>query len=470
MTFINKNFMLHSETARNLYEIAEKMPIIDYHCHLDPKAILEDKEFKNITEVWLAGDHYKWRLIRANGVGEEYITGDKSDIEKFQKWAETLENSIGSPLYHWSALELKRYFNIDEQLDSENFNEIWEKANQYIRDTKMSPRKLIRQSNVKFLSTTDAPCDDLKYHKEILEDKEIDFVVMPGFRPDEAFAIGEERFHKFVEKLAGIYNQEIKSYQEFFSLIEKRISYFHENSCRVCDHGFTDVPYADYKEEEIKEIFEKALRKEELSIDEKNKFSTKLMVDLANEYQKRNWVMQIHFGAIRNNNKKMFKILGADTGFDSIKDQANLAYALNGLLNAIEESSKLPKTILYNLNPADNELVATTIANFQANSLSKTKIQFGTAWWFNDTKEGMLRQLKSLCSQGLIMNFIGMLTDSRSFLSYTRHEYFRRILCNYIGTLVENGEIPKNEKLLKKLIENVCYTNALKYFELEGKI
>lgn len=471
MSFINKNFMLHSEIAKTLYsEVAIYQPIIDYHCHLDPKMILEDKKFTNISEIWLAGDHYKWRLMRANGVKEEYITGNQSPEKKFQKWAETIENAIGSPLYHWSALELKRYFNIEEPLTSENWKSIWERANQYIQDTKMSPRKLIKKSHVKFLSTTDAPCDDLKYHKWILEDQNIDFIVMPGFRPDEAFAIETEKFSNLLNKLEKIETRKIKSYDDFISAMKNRIKYFHDNGCRICDHGFGEIPFSDYTEEEVNHIFIKIKNKENISREERNKYATKLMVDMTGEYKKYNWVMQIHFGAIRNNNKEMFYKLGADSGFDSIMDQENLAYSLNGLLNIIESKIGLPKTILYNLNPADNELVATTIANFQANSTVKGKIQLGTAWWFNDTKEGILKQIKSLCNQGMIMNFIGMLTDSRSFLSYTRHEYFRRIFCEFIGDLVDKGEIPMNKSLLTKLVENVCYKNALRYFELEDKI
>lgn len=467
MSFINKNFMLHNDVAKKLYsEFASTQPIIDYHCHLDPKMIYEDKVFENIFDVWLSGDHYKWRVIRANGVDEEYITGNKSPKEKFEKWASTLENAIGSPLYHWSALELKRYFDIDEQLSSENWEEIWEKANKYIKDTKMSPRQLIKKSNVVFLSTTDAPCDSLEYHKKIKEDKDIDFIVMPGFRPDEAFAIGSQKFDNFLIKLQNL-EGEIKNYNDFIKALKNRIKYFYNNGCRVCDHGFADILFSEYKDEEINIIFNKILNKEQISLEEEKKYATKLMVDLASEYQRLNFVMQIHFGAIRNNNTKMFELLGADTGFDSIKDQSNIAYSLNGILNAISKNSGLPKTIIYNLDPSINELVATTIANFQVNSGMKGKIQFGTAWWFNDTKEGMLNQMKSLCNQGLIMNFIGMLTDSRSFLSYTRHEYFRRIFCQYIGNLVELGEIPNNDKILKKLVENVCYKNALNYFELE---
>lgn len=467
MNFINENFMLHNEISKQLYkDFAQKQAIIDYHCHLDPKTILEDKVFENIFQVWLAGDHYKWRLIRANGVDEAYITGDKSDKEKFQKWAETLENAVGSPLYHWSALELKRYFNIDEALTSENWEEIWDKANKYIQDTKMSPRKLIKDSKVIFLSTTDAPCDSLEHHRAILEDKDIDFTVMPGFRPDEAFAIGTAKFDNFLVKLQEIEGK-ISSYDEFIKAMKNRIKHFYDNACRVCDHGYGELLYAPYTDAEVKDIFKKILNKEEITHTELKKYATKLLVDLAEEYKKYNFVMQIHFGAIRNNNTAMFSKLGADTGFDSIMDQGDVAYCLNGLLNAIEANSGLPKTIVYNLNPANNELVASSIANFQANSNMKGKIQFGTAWWFNDTKEGMLRQMKSLCDQGLIMNFIGMLTDSRSFLSYARHEYFRRILCEYIGNLVMLGEIPNNAKLLEKLITNVCFSNAFKYFELD---
>lgn len=468
MPFIQKNFLLHSETGKWLYHtVAAHQPIIDYHCHLNPQEIWNDSVFDTISDMWLSGDHYKWRAMRANGIEERYITGNAPAKDKFKKWAETVENCIGNPLYHWTALELQRYFGIDELLSSENWETIWETANAYIKQTQLSPRKLIKQSNVRFLSTTDSPLDTLEYHKRIQKDTSIDFTVMPGFRPDDAFAIGENRFFIFLKKLETIAGREIISYPIFVEEMKKRIRYFHANGCRICDHGLSVIPFAPYKEQDIEAAFDAALRKEPIPKKAAAQYATKLMVDLADEYRRLEWVMQIHFGAIRNNNTAMFKRLGADSGFDSINDQANVAYCLNGLLNAVAASGELPKTIVYNLNPALNDLTACTAANFQENTTVKGKVQFGAAWWFNDTKEGILRQLKTLCDHGLLMHFIGMLTDSRSFLSYARHEYFRRILCEFVGEHVERGEFPHDERILTSLIENICYKNASRYFGLE---
>lgn len=468
MPFIHKNFLLYSEIGRRLYHtVAAHQPIIDYHCHLSPKEIWEDAVFDTISDIWLRGDHYKWRAMRANGVEERYITGDASAKEKFKKWAETVEHCIGNPLYHWTALELQRYFGIDKLLSPENRENVWETANAYIKKTQLSPRKLIKQSNVRFLSTTDSPLDTLEYHKRIKADSSIDFTVMPGFRPDDAFAIGETKFLIFLQKLETIAGRDITSYQTFIEEMKNRIRYFHANGCRICDHGLSVIPFAPYQAQEVEAVFDAALRKEPLSEKAAAQYVTKLIVDLAAEYRQLGWVMQIHFGALRNNNTAMFQQLGADSGFDSINDQANAAYCLNGLLDAISVHGGLPKMIVYNLNPALNDLTACTVANFQGNTTVKGKIQFGAAWWFNDTKAGMLRQLQTLCDHGLLMHFIGMLTDSRSFLSYARHEYFRRILCEFVGEQVEKGEFPNDEQLITSLIENICYKNAHCYFGLE---
>lgn len=457
-----EKFMLNSELANKLYiEYAKDVPIYDYHCHLDPKEIYEDKEFSNISEIWLNGDHYKWRAMRANGISEEYVTGDKTDYEKFYAWASTLDKCILNPLYHWNALELKRYFNIDEILTSKNANVIWDAVN----SIKYSPRKLIEISNVNTLCTTDSPISDLKYHK-LLRESNFKTNVLPGFRPDEALSIGKPKFYNFINQIPSVVGYEIKGYEDLVRALSERIKYFDENGTCVCDHGLTYMPFEKASLEEVKEIFKKALNKEELSEKEVNKYLTRLLVDLSKEYKKYDWTMQIHFGAIRDNNKKYFEKLGYDSGFDSITDDTNLAYKLNGLLNEMVENDSLPKMIIYNLNPMYNDLIASTIANFQPNN---GNMQFGAAWWFNDTKEGMLKQMKCLANNGLFSKFVGMLTDSRSFLSYTRHDYFRRILCDFIADLVERNEIPKDMDMLKELIQNICYYNAKRYFEKRGR-
>ena len=457
-----EKFMLNSELANKLYtEYAKDVPIYDYHCHLDPKEIYEDKEFSNISKIWLNGDHYKWRAMRANGIREEYITGDKTDYEKFYAWASTLDKCILNPLYHWNALELKRYFNIDEILTSKNANVIWDAVN----SIKYSPRKLIEISNVNTLCTTDSPISDLKYHK-LIRESNFKTNVLPGFRPDEALSIGKPKFYNFINQIPSVVGYEIKEYEDLVRALSERIKYFDENGTCVCDHGLTYMPFEKASLEEVKEIFKKALNKEELSEKEVNKYLTRLLVDLSKEYKKYDWTMQIHFGAIRDNNKKYFEKLGYDTGFDSITDDTNLAYKLNGLLNEMVENDSLPKMIIYNLNPMYNDLIASTIANFQINN---GNMQFGAAWWFNDTKEGMLKQMKCLANNGLFSKFVGMLTDSRSFLSYTRHDYFRRILCDFIADLVEKNEIPKDMDMLKELIQNICYYNAKRYFEKRGR-
>lgn len=457
-----EKFMLNSELANKLYtKYAKDIPIYDYHCHLDPKEIYEDKEFSNISKIWLNGDHYKWRAMRANGIREEYITGDKTDYEKFYAWASTLDKCILNPLYHWNALELKRYFNIDEILTSKNANVIWDAVN----SIKYSPRKLIEISNVNTLCTTDSPISDLKYHK-LIRESNFKTNVLPGFRPDEALSIGKSKFYNFINQIPSVVGYEIKGYEDLVRALSERIKYFDENGTCVCDHGLTYMPFEKASLEEVKEIFKKALNKEELSEKEVNKYLTRLLVDLSKEYKKYDWTMQIHFGAIRDNNKKYFEKLGYDTGFDSITDDTNLAYKLNGLLNEMVENDSLPKMIIYNLNPMYNDLIASTIANFQTNN---GNMQFGAAWWFNDTKEGMLKQMKCLANNGLFSKFVGMLTDSRSFLSYTRHDYFRRILCDFIADLVERNEIPKDMDMLKELIQNICYYNAKRYFEKRGR-
>ncbi|MCD8904116.1 glucuronate isomerase [Staphylococcus chromogenes] len=466
MSLIHEDFMLTNETAKHLYNTyAKAMPIYDYHCHLDPKMISENVHFDNITELWLGGDHYKWRAMRAQGIEEKYITGDADPKEKFKKWAETLENSVGNPLYHWSHLELKMYFDIDTLLNAHNADEIYERANRYLKEHHVTTQSLIASSNVNLICTTDNPTDTLEYHDEIKQQEEFKTAVLPAFRPDQAFKIDDENFPAFLQKLEG-QTHEINNASSFVSALWKRIDYFHSKGGRLADHGLEEIRFEPYEQVDIDAIFEKALEGDTLSLHERFQFQTYILNELSKAYHQKGWVMQIHFGAIRNNNQRAFEQLGPDTGFDSIRDQENLAYHLNATLNMMEQEQHLPKTILYNLNPVYNDIVGSTIANFQTEPGIQSKIQHGAGWWFNDTKRGMLRQMSSLADQGLIMHFVGMLTDSRSFISYSRHDYFRRILCSFIGEHVENGEFPNDENLLKRMVENICYNNAKHYFNL----
>lgn len=466
MAFIHEDFMLQNDVAKHLYhDYAKDMPIYDYHCHLDPKQIAEDHEFENITELWLAGDHYKWRAMRANGVPERKITGDASPEEKFQAWAETAEVSVGNPLFHWTQLELKKYFGIEDLLTGENWKEIYDRANAVLKEQKLTARQLIKNSNVELVGTTDNPTDSLEYHDQIAQDDSFDVTVVPSFRPDEAFAAGEEKFNNFIKKLREVTGKDIGTYKELIRALEERIDYFDRRGTVASDHGLGELMFAESTDEEIEAIFVKALAQKELTREELAKYMTRLLADLGALYHDRGWAMQIHFGAIRNNNQRMFDLIGPDAGFDSLNDQQNVAYALNNLLNAMHKNGKLPKTIVYNLNPMYNHIVASTVANFQGNPDGiKGKVQFGAGWWFNDTEQGMLRQMETLADHGLLMHFVGMLTDSRSFISYTRHDYFRRILCNYVGEQVELGKFPNEDSLLKRLVENVCYNNAKGYF------
>lgn len=463
MSFIHADFMLKNEIAQHLYHTyAKDLPIFDYHCHLDPKEIAEDHEFENITELWLAGDHYKWRGMRANGVTEEKISGNASPEEKFQAWAETAEASIGNPLFHWTQLELKRYFNIDELLTSKNWKSIYDHANEQLKSKGLTTQKLIKESNVAFIGTTDTPLDTLDYHKKIAENKNIEATVAPSFRPDELFALETEPI-KGLEELTG---ERIESYETFLRAVENRVDYFNEHGALISDHGLAELTYAEAATEEIENIFEKYVSGEKVSHRERTQWTTRLLIDLAEMYYDRGWIMQIHFGAIRDNNSRLYKEIGANIGADSINDQSHLAESLNALLDAMDQNGKLPKTILYNLNPEYNHITASAAQNFQSNEEGiKGKVQFGAGWWFNDTEQGMLRQMETLADHGLLMHFVGMLTDSRSFVSYPRHEYFRRILCNFIGEQVESGKFPNEESLLKKLVENICYYNAERYFK-----
>ncbi len=461
--FMDEEFLLSTETAKKLYhEYAEKMPILDYHCHIDPKEIYEDRKFDNITQVWLGGDHYKWRQMRSNGVEEKYITGDASDREKFQKWAETLEMAIGNPLYHWSHLELKRYFGYDGFLSGDTAEEVWNLCNEKLQ-AGMSARKLIEMSNVTLVCTTDDPADTLEWHKKIAADPTFTVQVLPAWRPDKAMNLEKPDYTVYLEKLGEAASMEIKTFADLVEALKKRMDYFASVGCTVSDHGLEYVMYAPVSEETVEQIFAKRLTGEKITKDEEHQFKTAFMVAMGKEYHKKNWVMQLHFGVKRDNNQKIFRELGADAGIDCISNY-NPADQMADYLNALADTDELPKTILYSLNPIDNAAIGTIIGCFQDSSCIG-KIQQGSGWWFNDNKTGMIEQMTSLANLGLLGNFIGMLTDSRSFLSYTRHEYFRRIMCNLIGGWVENGEYPADYKTLEKIVKGISYNNAVRYFD-----
>ena len=467
-SFIHENFLLNNKTAVDLYhQYAENMPIYDYHCHLSPKDIAENRKFNNITELWLEGDHYKWRALRAHGIDEKYITGDGDPKEKFAAWAKTVPYTLGNALYHWTHIELKKYFGIEELLNEESYEKIWDRCNELLQQDDYSTQEIIKRSNVKVICTTDDPTDDLHYHEQIANLPDFPVKVLPTFRPDKGLEINKDTFIPFVKQLEEVTKKSFSSFEEYVQALEGRVQYFHEKGCRISDHGLSEIPYAKFEHSELDAIFQAGRNGQEVSKVDENKFKTAILMVLAKAYKERDWAMQIHFGAIRNNNSRMFKKLGPDAGFDSISDQGEVAAPLNALLDAFEQENSLPKTIVYNLNPVYNELIGTTIQNFQAESGIAGKIQFGSGWWFNDTKPGMLRQLTALADQGLLMHFVGMLTDSRSFISYSRHEYFRRILCNLIGTWVEDGEIPNDPALLQMMVENICYNNAKNYFSIE---
>lgn len=459
--FMDKDFLLSTETAKKLYhEYAAVMPVLDYHCHLNPQEIYEDRKFENITQVWLGGDHYKWRQMRSNGVEEKYITGDAPDREKFQKWAETLEMAIGNPLYHWSHLELKKYFGYEGYLCGDTAEEVWNLCNEKLKD--LSARKLIQMSNVTLVCTTDDPVDSLEWHKKIAEDETFDVQVLPAWRPDKAMNLEKPDYLDYLAKLSEVSGIKVDSFASLIAALKNRMDFFAERGCSVSDHGMEYVMYAPAAEEEIETIFAKRLAGEKVSREEELKFKTAYMVALGKEYHKKNWVMQLHYGVKRDNNSSIFNKLGPDAGIDSISNYTPSA-ELADYLNALAATDELPKTIVYSLNPIDNAAIGTTIGCFQS-SEAVGKIQQGSAWWFNDHKTGMTEQMTSLANLGLLGNFVGMLTDSRSFLSYTRHEYFRRIMCELIGGWVENGEYPADYKTLEKIVKGISYNNAVRYF------
>ncbi len=464
--FMDEDFLLSTETAKRLYhEYAEVMPIIDYHCHISPQEIYEDRKFENITQVWLGADHYKWRQMRSNGVEERYITGDATDREKFQKWAETLEMAIGNPLYHWSHLELKRYFGYEGCLNSDTAETVWQLCNEKLASGELTARSLIKNSNVTLLCTTDDPIDSLEWHKKIAEDASFDVQVLPAWRPDKAMYIEKPDYLEYISKLGSVSGVRVDSFVALIEALKSRMDFFETMGCSVSDHGLSYVMYEPATDAQVAEIFNKRLNGEMPSSVEEARFKTAFMLAMGKEYHKRNWVMQLHYGVKRDNSTRVFKVLGPDAGIDCISNYTPSSQ-LADFLNALDETDKLPKTIIYSLNPIDNASIGTVIGCFQ-NASAIGKIQQGSAWWFNDHKTGMQEQMKSLASLGLLGNFIGMLTDSRSFLSYTRHEYFRRIMCELIGEWVENGEYPADYRTLEKIVKGISYNNTVRYFEFD---
>lgn len=461
--FMDKEFLLSTETAQNLFhKYAETTPVLDYHCHIAPKEIAEDRKFENITQVWLGGDHYKWRQMRSNGIDEYYITGDATDREKFQKWAETLEKAIGNPLYHWSHLELQRYFGYTGALNGETAEEVWNLCNKKLQEDSMSVRNIIRQSNVKLICTTDDPVDSLEWHKVIAEDETFDVQVLPAWRPDKAMNIEKPDYLDYLKKLEEASHREIKTFEDLKEALKVRMEHFASYGCRASDHALEFVMYRPASDGELEQIFAKRMRGEFVSKEEELKYKTAFMLFVGKEYHKRGWAMQLHYGCKRDNNVLRYRELGPDTGYDCINNYAPSS-EMADFLNALNQTDELPKTIIYSLNPNDNAAIGTILGCFQDQS-AVGKIQQGSAWWFNDHKAGMTEQMTSLANLGLLGNFVGMLTDSRSFLSYTRHEYFRRILCELIGNWVENGEYPADGQRLGKMIEDISYNNAVNYF------
>ena len=450
MSFINDNFMLKTETARKLYEAVKDLPIVDYHCHLSPKMIAEDYKFRNAFDLFLGGDHYKWRQMRTNGVDEEYITGGADEYEKFKAFARTVPYLIGNPLYHWTHLELKRYFDIDETLNEESCERIWNRVNECLAKDEYSAKNLIRRSNVAIICTTDDPLDTLEYHEQL---KDFETKILPTFRPDKAVEIGKETFVPYIEQTG------VKTYSELVLWMRARIQYFHDHGCRLSDHALEYVPFGVGDAEAA---FNKRMAGGVLTNEEIDAFKTAMLTVCAEEYTRLGWAMQLHIGALRNNNRRMYEKLGADVGFDSINDLC-IAENLSKFMDSLEYRDVLPKTILYTLNPKDNYVLGTMLGNFQKAPVAG-KIQFGSGWWFNDQRDGMEAQMQALANLGMLARFVGMLTDSRSFVSYPRHEYFRRILCNLIGKWVDEGEYPADMETLTEIVSGICYHNAIKYF------
>ncbi|MFC4809917.1 glucuronate isomerase [Paenibacillus sp. GCM10023250] len=467
--FLDEQFLLQNETAVKLYhDYAASLPIIDYHCHLDPKEIAENKRFANLAEAWLYGDHYKWRAMRANGVEEPLVTGGPGigDYDRFAAYARTVPYTLGNPLYHWSHLELRRLFGVNELINEANAHAIWEQTGACFAGEGYAVRDLIRKSRVAVICTTDDPADRLEHHRAIRADGTVPARVLPSFRPDKALNLRKETFRPWLQRLEETAGRSIPDYGALLAALESRVDDFHEHGCRVSDHALDEVPYAAASYEDAAAAFKKALNGEPLSKEEEDRYKTFTLLQLGAWYAKREWAMQLHLHAHRNNNGRMFAALGPDTGYDSMYD-GPLAKAVVGLLDAWEREGALPRTIFYSLNGRDNDVLASIIGSFQGGGIPG-KLQLGSAWWFNDTKDGMLAQLTSLANIGLLGRFVGMLTDSRSFLSFTRHEYFRRILCNLLGGWAENGEAPHDLAYLGGIVQDISYRNAVRYFRFDG--
>ena len=461
--FLDENFLLSNATAQRLYhEYAKDMPIIDYHNHLPPNEVAEDKNFENITKVWLNGDHYKWRAMRTNGVEEAYITGDKTDWEKFRAWAATVPYTLRNPLYHWTHLELQRYFDVHDILNADTAKKVYEETSAKLQEKEFSVRGLLEKMNVKLICTTDDPVDNLEYHQQIKKDN-WSTKVLPAFRPDKAMNVDDvNTFNNYLTGLEKAADVSISTYNDYLAALKKRHEYFVANNCSVSDHGLEEIYAEDYTATEVAGIFAKIRSGGALTLEENRKFKSAMLVTFAEWDWEKGFVQQYHLGALRNNNSRMLKQLGSDTGWDSIGDFSQ-AKALAKFLNRLDRDNKLAKTIIYNLNPADNELFATMVGNFN-DGTAVGKIQWGSSWWFLDQKDGMTKQINTLSNMGLLSRFIGMLTDSRSFLSFPRHEYFRRLLCNLFGEEIENGELPNDIDWIGKVIQDICFKNAKNYF------
>ncbi|MBO5649715.1 MAG: glucuronate isomerase [Clostridia bacterium] len=467
--FMNQDFLLKTETAKILYHhYASQMPIIDYHCHVPPKEIAEDKRYSTITELWLGGDHYKWRAMRSNGIDEKYITGDASDYEKFKAWASTMPKLIGNPLYHWAHLELQRYFGFEGILNEDTCDSVWELCNEILGERRMSARNIIRDSGVTLLCTTDDPIDDLRYHKQLAEDESYEIQVLPAFRPDKGLNVERDGYREYIEALAAAADMPITDIASLKAAYVARLDEFEALGCRTADHGFDEfIPFApEQYTGQVNEIFKSALAGHKASIEEMKIFKTEMMYFFAEEYTRRAWVMQLHFGVLRNVNPTMFEKLGPDTGFDIIGGGSCIS-DIARLLGEMRRCDILPRTILYSINPADNAGLDALIGAFQENGHGMPRLQHGSAWWFNDNKTGMRSQLKSLANMSVLGNFVGMLTDSRSFISYPRHEYFRRILCDVIGEWVELGEYPMDIDTLAQMVCDISYNNTKDFFGFE---
>jgi len=460
--FLDEDFLLYSSVSRELYhDFAKGLPIIDYHCHLPPDEIAADKQFDNLTQIWLNGDHYKWRAMRTNGVDEKYITGDASDEEKFQKWAETVPYTLRNPLYHWTHLELRRYFGVEERLDGNSAKAIYDRCNEQLQTPAFSVRRLLKKMNVETVCTTDDPVDDLDKHRQIAESG-FEISVLPAFRPDKAILIESDHFADYIERLGASTGLAINNWWDLLEGLQRRVDYFHERGCRLADHGLERAYAADFEEKTVDEIFKNRLRGKNIYHGEALVYMSAILVQLGRMYHAKNWTQQFHLGALRNNNTRMMEQLGPDTGFDSIGDFEQ-ARPLSRFLDRLDHDNQLTRTILYNLNPSDNEVMATMIGNFNDGSFPG-KMQLGSAWWFLDQLDGMEQQMEILSKMGLISRFVGMLTDSRSFLSYPRHEYFRRLLCQLFGRDVEQGKLPDDVEWIGKVVQDICYYNAKNYF------